>query len=199
MGIHMSEIIVSHALNAGPQVLWYPHLAAELAAEGHRVTVPQLPEPAAPAAGPWLKTITEAAAAVDPAETVLVGHSLGGVNLLRLLEQHDTETRGAFAGVVLVATMSHEVGYDVLQPFFAGGFDWARIRRAAGQVRLLVAADDPVLVPDVYGHVRDFVTELGATATVRPDGGHLPNWTPEDLPDLALPEVAALVREVLRG
>ncbi|MFJ8041168.1 alpha/beta hydrolase [Kitasatospora sp. NPDC096147] len=193
----MSEIIVSHAFSAGPEVLWYPGLKAELEAEGHRVTIPALPEPQAPEVGGWAAALAGAAAGADPAGTVLVGHSLGGVNLLRVLEQHDTEGRGAFAGVVLVATMSREVGYDALAPFFAGGFDWARIRAAAGRVRVLVADDDPVLAPDVHVHVRDFVEELGAGAVVLPEGGHLPNWGSDSLPEVRLPQVAALVREVL--
>ncbi|MFE3449210.1 alpha/beta hydrolase [Nonomuraea sp. NPDC059194] len=112
----------------------------ELTARGHEVRVPQLPDPEAPQPEAWLKTL--AAEVADPADTVLVGHSIGGVNVLRLLEQHDS---AIFAGALLVATPAHEVGYDALAGFFAGGFDWARIRRAAAQIRVLVAVDDPVL------------------------------------------------------
>ncbi|MFI5528311.1 RBBP9/YdeN family alpha/beta hydrolase [Kitasatospora sp. NPDC051853] len=193
----MGEIIVSHAFSAGPEVLWYPSLKAELEAEGHRVEIPGLPEPHAPSVDGWVKTVEQAAAEVDPGRTVLVGHSLGSVGLLRALERHDTGGRGAFAGVVLVASMSREVGYEALAPFFAGGFDWARIRAAAGPVRVLVAADDPVLAPDVYAHVREFTEQLGATAVVLPEGGHLPNWTPDAVPVVRVPQVAALVRELL--
>ncbi|GAA1969677.1 RBBP9/YdeN family alpha/beta hydrolase [Kitasatospora viridis] len=193
----MSTVIVSHAITTTPDDLWYPHLKADLTADGRQVLVPALPDPNSPQPAAWAAGITGLTAAVEPAETVLVGHSLGGVNLLRVLQQHDTERRGAFAGVVLVATMAHEVGYDPLKEFFDGDFDWQRIRAAAGRVRILVAADDPVLVPEPFEHVRTFVTELGATAVVLPEGGHLPNWSPGALPEVTVPQVTALVREIL--
>lgn len=127
-------------------------------------------------------------------ETVLVGHSLGGVSVLRLLQEHDTEAEGAFAGVVFVASMSGEVGYDALAPFFSPEFDWARIRGAARGFRVLHAADDPVTGEKTSEHVMRFVTELGATARVTASGGHFPS-TGVSL--LELPDAVRLIREVL--
>lgn len=161
----MSTVVVSHELSSSPDQAWYGHLAATLTE--HDVRVPQMPEPDAPQPEPWLQTI--AAEVTDPSDTVLVGHSLGGVNLLRLLQRHEGEP---FAGVVLVAAMAHEVGYDLLALFFEGGFDWERIRNAAKQFRVLVAIDDPVLTPNPLEHVQLFATHLGATSVVTPDGIH---------------------------
>lgn len=161
----MSTVVVSHEYASGPDQAWYGHLAATLAA--HDVRVPQMPNPEAPEPEPWLAAVT--AEVTDPSDTVLVGHSLGGVNLLRVLQRHE----GApFAGVVLVASMAHEVGYENLAPFFDGGFDWERIRNAAKQFRVLVAIDDPVLTPEPLEHVRLFTTHLGAKSLVTPDGVH---------------------------
>lgn len=187
----MSRVVVAHELNSGPDQAWYPHLSAELTALGHQVAVPPLPDPAAPSPEPWLKaTLAEVTSAPD---TVLVGHSLGGVNVLRLLQAHDVERDGAFAGVVLVASMAHEVGYDVLAPFFEGGFDWARIRAAAKGFRVLVALDDPVLTPDPLEHVRLFAEHLGATSVVTPGGVHFSRLQNRR----ELHEAVALVSELL--
>ncbi|MFE6859106.1 alpha/beta fold hydrolase [Nocardia sp. NPDC057668] len=133
----------------------------------HDVRVPQMPNPEAPEPQPWLDAVR--AEITDPADTVLVGHSLGGVTMLRALERHEGEP---FAGLVLVAAMAHEVGYDQLAPFFDGGFDWDRIRNAAKGFRVLVAVDDPVLTPAPLEHVQLFATHLGAKALVTPDGIH---------------------------
>lgn len=117
----MSEIVVSHGYGASADSVWFPYLTERLAAVGHRVTVPRLPHTEAPRLGPWRETFGDAALAAGPAgSTVLVGHSIGGVNVLRLLEQHDPEVNGVFAGVLLVATSAHEVGYNELAPFFEG-------------------------------------------------------------------------------
>ncbi|MFC9997795.1 RBBP9/YdeN family alpha/beta hydrolase [Nocardia sp. NPDC127526] len=182
----MSTIVVSHEFASSPDQAWYGHLAAALG--DHDVRVPQMPDPEAPQPEPWLRAVT--AEISDPADTVLVGHSLGGVNLLRLLERHE----GApFAGVVLVASMAHEVGYDQLAGFFEGGFDWERIRKAAEQFRVLVAIDDPVLTPDPLEHVRLFAANLEAKAVVTPDGIHFSRL--QDRRELH--EAVALVEEVL--
>ncbi|QLY30086.1 alpha/beta fold hydrolase [Nocardia huaxiensis] len=161
----MSTVVISHEYASSPDQAWYEHLAATL--DAHDVRTPQMPDPEAPQPEPWLRAVAEQI--TDPADTVLVGHSLGGVNLLRLLQRHEGEP---FAGVVLVAAMAHEVGYDQLAAFFEDGFDWARIRNAAKQFRVLAAIDDPVLTPDPLDHVRLFTTHLGAKSIVTADGIH---------------------------
>ncbi|WP_460720904.1 RBBP9/YdeN family alpha/beta hydrolase [Nocardia heshunensis] len=188
----MSTIVVSHGYAMAPEAHWYPYLRSSLS--GDDVRVPALPEPANPVAADWLSALQKELVDVPAGDTVLVGHSLGGVNVLRLLEQHDTAADGAFAGVVLVASMAGEVGYDALAPFFDGGFDWARIRNAAKSFRILHAADDPVTGAATPDHIMRFVTELGATATVTPTGGHFPS-TGETA--VSLPEALRLVRETL--
>ncbi|MFJ4091758.1 alpha/beta fold hydrolase [Kitasatospora sp. NPDC089913] len=191
----MSEIVVSHGYGAGDDSVWFPYLTEQLAAAGHRVTVPRLPDSAAPRLEPWRKTYGDAALAAGPTgSTVLVGHSIGGVNVLRFLEQHDPDTQGVFAGVLLVATSAHEVGYDALAEFFEGGFDWARIRRSARRFRVLQAMDDPVNRPDPTEHVRLLVEGLGATAVLTATGAHF-GATPDD--HVEVPEAVRLVTELL--
>jgi predicted alpha/beta hydrolase family esterase len=194
----MSKVVVSHAIEVGPESIWYPQLSDDLVADGHQVDIVRFPDPQAPDADTWLETLTEATAAASPTDTVLVGHSLGGVNTLRLLQRHDVERNGPFAAVVLVATMAHSVGYDALAAFFEPAFDWATIRRAAREFRVLIAADDPVLTPDPIEHLTQFVTGLSATGIVKPTGGHFPIWSPEAPPHLPrLPEVTRLVLDGL--
>ncbi|GAA1234752.1 alpha/beta hydrolase [Kitasatospora nipponensis] len=191
----MSEIVLAHGYGASDDSVWFPYLTEQLAVVGHRVTVPRLPGTEAPQLEPWRKAYGEAALAAGPAAgTVLVGHSIGGVNVLRFLEQHDPESYGVFAGVVLVAASAHEVGYEALASFFETEFDWARIRRSARAFRILQAMDDPVNQPDPTEHVRLFVQGLGATAVVTPAGGHF-GATPDD--HVEVPEVVRLVTELL--
>ncbi|MCM3885524.1 alpha/beta hydrolase [Frankia sp. R82] len=190
----MSTIIVSHGYGSSDDSVWFPYLRAALEVRGHRVDIPHLPDTAAPRLEPWRTVLAARARVASAGDTVLVGHSLGGVNVLRLLEQHDVDNEGAFAGAVLVSTASHEVGYDALAEFFAEPFDWPRIRRAAGQFRVLAAVDDPVNVPDPVEHVKDLVTGLGATAVVTPTGAHF-GATPDDHMDL--PEALRLVLDCL--
>lgn len=170
----MSTIVIAHGYAMAPALHWYPWLAERLAADGHLVEVPTLPDAAAPNPGAWHKTLTSATDAA-PADTVLVGHSLGGVSLLRLLQQHDAAEHGAYRGVVLIASMAKEVGYDQLAGFFQPAFDWPGIRSAACAFRVLHAADDPVTGAATADHIMTFATRLGAEVTITPEGGHFPS------------------------
>ncbi|MGE7388280.1 RBBP9/YdeN family alpha/beta hydrolase [Streptomyces sp. NPDC004126] len=190
----MSRIVIAHGYGMSSGEHWYRAVARELSEEGHEALVPDFPEPFAPDAGAWLKELSAQVEGAPAGETVLVGHSLGGVNVLRLLQEHDTEGEGPFAGAVFVASMAGEVGYDALAPFFSPEFDWVRIRAAARGFRVLHAADDPVTGAATPEHVMRFVTELGATATVTASGGHFPS-TGESR--LELPDAVRLIREVL--
>ncbi|GAA1965222.1 RBBP9/YdeN family alpha/beta hydrolase [Catenulispora subtropica] len=189
----MSKIVIAHAVEMRPDDIWYPYLRDELTARGHHVEIPALPDPFKPEAGPWLEALR--AAAGDGEATVLVGHSLGAVDVLRLLQQHQGTP---FRGVLLVAGMVHEVGYEALDHFFEPRFDWPAIRAAAHGFRTLVAADDPVLVPSPFEHAATLVSQLGAIARIEATGGHYPIWSPE-IPAVlpALPQALDLVLELL--
>ena len=186
----MSTIVVSHGLGAGPGSVWFPWFTAELEARGHQVVIPALPEPDGPDPLSWRQALAEAAQVAPASDTVLVGHSIGGVNVLRMLEAHD----GVFAGAVLVSTAAREVGYDALAGFFSPPFDWERIRASAWRFRVLAAADDPVNIADPVMHVGVLVRELAATAVVLPDGGHLGAF-PDD--HIELPEAVRLALDCL--
>ncbi|GAA1658611.1 RBBP9/YdeN family alpha/beta hydrolase [Actinoplanes couchii] len=189
----MSTIVISHAYGNDEHSVWYPYLREQLQQRGHTVEVPNLPDAQTPRLQPWRTAFAERALATPAGETVLVGHSIGAVNILRFLEQHDPERDGVFAGVVLVAAPAHEVGYDALAEFFTEPFDWATIRRSARHFHVLAAADDPVLTPDPFEHVAIHVTELGATGTVLPGGSHF-GAGPDD--HIEVPEAVRLVLDI---
>jgi uncharacterized protein len=189
----MSTIVVSHAYGNDENSVWYPYLGEQLQPLGHKVEVPNLPGTQAPSPAPWRAALAERALTAPASETVLVGHSIGGVNVLRFLEQHDADRDGVLAGVLLVATPAHEVGYDALAAFFAEPFDWAKIRRSARRFHVLIAADDAVLTPNPFEHVAIFVNDLGATATVTAEGAHF-GAGPDD--HIEVPEAVRLVLEL---
>jgi len=183
----MSTVVIAHSFGSDGTSAWHPQARRDLEALGHTVKVPDLPDTNAPQPKAWKAAFADHTRASAPQDTILVGHSIGGVNVLRFLEEHDP-TAGAFAGVVLVATPAHEVGYEALAAFFDKPFDWHSISRAASHFRVLVAADDPVLVPDPFEHAAILVQALQATATARPSGAHF--MDPE------LPGLVELVEQI---
>lgn len=189
----MAGIVVSHGYRMTPEDHWYPHLADDLTkTHGHDVRVPPLPHPHRPRPEAWLKTLASHTHDLPAPQTVLVGHSLGGIVTLRLLEQHDPTAHGPFAGAVLVASPATDAGYTELSPFYSPGFAWPRIRRAARAFHVLHAADDPVTGADTPAHVLTWIRDLHATATLTPAGGHFPS------PGGTCPRLPEAVRLVLR-
>lgn len=192
----MGTVIIAHGFAVTPRHHWYPAVASAVTGAGHNVVVPPLPNASAPQAQEWVAALHAQVGRFAAPETVLIGHSLGGVALLRLLEQHDAAAAGMFAGVVLVTTPAHAVGYAGQEPFFEPVFAWRRIKESARRYQVIATADDPVAVPDPFEHVKTFVHGLGATATIKPDGGHLPSTGSEllDLPE-ATDRALAWLRE----
>ncbi|WP_426513245.1 alpha/beta fold hydrolase [Dactylosporangium sp. McL0621] len=191
----MSTVVISHGYGADYNSVWFPYARKALEAKGHRVHIPNLPDSNAPELGPWRAALRKLTTDTNPADTVLVGHSVGGINVLRLLQGHDVGASGPFAGAVLVATPARiPAGYESLAGFFAEPFDWPRLRRAAREYRILTAADDPVLQPDPAQHVKELVVGLQATATLTATGAHY-GATPDDHIDL--PEAIRLVLDCL--
>ncbi len=178
----MKQVVISHGFQVTPELtwgdppglLWYPALKETLTKKGYTVNIPLLPDTNHPRVGPWTDGLRRAVDG-DPASTILVGHSVGGANVLRYLERREGEQ--PFAGAVLVSTNAFDVGYTDLAEFFATAFEYERIRKNVKQMVIIFAIDDPVLAPDALKHGLTFLKNLDARMIVLPSGGH---FTPFD-------------------
>ena len=120
---------------------------------------------------------------------VLIGHSVGGITVLRYLESLDLEE--PFAQTILVATNVFDVGYEeITAEFLATALNYERIKKNVRQVVAISAIDDPVLAPDPVKHGLVLLQQLDAKLIVLPRGGH---FTPlDDCRDL-LEEIEASI------
>jgi len=158
--------IILHGTHGHPDNVWYPWLAARLAARGYVVERPHYPGLNVEPVATFLPQVL-AAHEID-GETVLVGHSGGAALLLALLEHLDAPV----AQTVLVAgyaTRPNESEEPVLQD----AYDWGRIRANAGELVLLNSVRDPYGCDAVQG--RAMFDRLGGTLVVR-DDGHFGDW-----------------------
>src|SRR5579859_5710282 len=179
----MKQIVIAHALEVTseftwgdpPRLLWYPAAKEALTKKGYMVKIPALPDAAHPRLGPWTNALHAEVDSV-PASTVLVGHSVGGITVLRYLESLDLEE--PFAQAILVATNVFDVGYEeITAEFLATALNYERIKKNVRQVVAISAIDDPVLAPDPVKHGLILLQQLDAKLIVLPRGGH---FTPLD-------------------
>jgi predicted alpha/beta hydrolase family esterase len=187
------KVVIAHAITATPDWSWYPAVSKTLRAAGAQVAVPQLPNAEAPRLESWLHVLARESSR-EPARTVLVGHSLGGVCVLRFLESREDGAE-PFAGVVLVATNSTDIGFEAAREFFETPLDFSRARTQARRFASIVAVDDPVIGPEPWRHSLRFVEGLGASALLLPAGGHLGRIA--GVTDL--PQVSAMVIDMLES
>jgi len=140
----MKNAYIFHGTEGNPQENWFPWLKKELEEVGVETIVPQLTDSAHPNMNEWL---TEASTFKTGSDTILIGHSLGAVFILRMLE------RGHKAkAVYLVAPFLHDLGWDVLEKslFFADTFDWYKIKKQCGHFEVFASKNDPyVSIEDV--------------------------------------------------
>ena len=163
------RVIISHGTLGHPGRAWFPWLAAQLQELGIEVVLPHYPTPEEQSLESWLAAFREAAAELR-SDDILVGHSLGAVFSLRLLEHYRLPIKGTF----LVAAFAGPIGnlrFDALNTTFVEApFDWAAIRDCAGVLKSYSSDNDP-FVPLSLG--LELAAYLNIKAEIIPNGGHL--------------------------
>lgn len=159
------RVILIHGYGADPDSHWFPWLKDQLGA--NNVTIPALPDSSAPDAATWVRLAAEAIAQADE-NTVVIGHSLGGITALRGLAAQPDGFR--VAGVVLVAGFAEDLpGYDALNPFTVQDVDIEALRSTSLNRTVFVADVDPVLDTAIVKRLAD---RFGADLIEVPGAGH---------------------------
>jgi predicted alpha/beta hydrolase family esterase len=159
------RIIVAHGYLASPEKHWFPWLVEQY--DPGVVRVPTLPNSTNPQPGPWLKTLQDAVGTVDD-DTVLIGHSLGSITTLRLLEA--LPRPWTLRGLILVAGFAQPLpNLPKLDPFTAAPLDVQAIRDGARRRHVFGSDNDTTVAPPITAAL---ARSLDAPLTVIPGGGH---------------------------
>jgi predicted alpha/beta hydrolase family esterase len=137
----MKNAIIFHGTEGYPEENWFPWLKGELEKVGYKVSVPQFPSPPIVPAkiAEWWEILKSYNIDED---TVLIGHSLGGKFLLRILEKLDKPVQvavfvGTPIGIQPIANNERD------NAFTGNGFDWERIKSNAKRFEVFQSDTDP--------------------------------------------------------
>lgn len=166
------RVCVTPRWGGGPDDDWYPWLRREL--RDHDVMMARLrPTPGAPTIEACVEELRGVIGDDREvlARTVLVGHSVGCQATLRFLESLPDGARAL--GVLCVAGWWWvDQPWETIRPWIERPLDRARVRRAAGPVRVLISEDDP-FTSDHAQNARQWEHALGAEVTLLEGARHL--------------------------
>lgn len=137
----MPNAFIFHGTAGHPQENWFPWLKAQLELLGYEVFVPQFPTPENQTPEHWMKAFEPYKDRLSE-ETVLIGHSLGGSFLLRLLEQIPVVIKAAIFVATPIGILPTKF-YETDKPFIDSPFNWEKIRTHARQFFVFHSDNDP--------------------------------------------------------
>lgn len=181
------KVVLMHGKDTNPGEKWYPWFTEQMKAHDIKCLVPALPRSEDPVMGEWLEELENTH---PDEETILIGHSRGGVCVMRYLERLPVDAR--IKKVILVATnagsakaiaISGESNYG----FYAeDGYDFEKIKSHCDDFVVFHSRDDR-WVPFSAGE--ENARGLDAVFHIFNDKGHFGK---------ALGEFPELVEEVLQ-
>ncbi len=167
------KVVIFHGWGANSQSNWFPWLKKELEKHNLEVYCPDLPNSQFPEQEEWLHKV-ESLTEYDE-DTILIGHSLGTVLILRLLEKYKVNV--AF----LVAGFDRHLNIEEIKSFFKEPFDYNTIKNNA-DIYMLSSDNDPYIELDI---AQNLSKTLGAELKVFNNKGHLSAGTKKgEFPEL---------------
>lgn len=161
------NVFIFHGTAGYPEENWFPWLKHKLEAEGDQVFVPQFPMPEGQSAEAWFKILATYSDRINE-QTVFVGHSLGGLFLLCVLEKLETPCAlAAFVGTPIGEKPI--LNYERDGAFCGFSFDWNKIKNNARQ-RIVFHSDNDPYVGLENG--KKLANHLGVKLNFVPQAGH---------------------------
>lgn len=164
-----NNIFIFHGTEGYPEENWFPWLKEKLEEKDYKVFVPHFPSPPIVPSkiSEWFEVLRKYEQYINE-NTIFVGHSLGGVFALRILEKLKYPVRAVF----LVGTpigVKPIANYDRDSSFSGFDFDWATIKNNSKHFTVYQSDNDPHVGLE---NGKQLSKELGVELTFIPNAGH---------------------------
>lgn len=163
------NFFIIHGTEGYPEENWFPWLKQELEELGHNVFVPQFPSPPVVPSkiSEWFEVWKDYEKDIDE-NTVIIGHSLGGIFSLRVLEKlKDPIFAAYFVGTPV--GVKPILNYDRDSSFSGFNFNWPAIKNKAKHFSVYQSDDDPYVS---LGNGEELAKQLGIKLSFVPNAGH---------------------------
>lgn len=164
-----SNVFIFHGTEGYPKENWFPWLKEKLEAKSLKVFVPQFPTPPIVAAklSEWFEVLKNYEQYINE-DTIIVGHSLGGVFALRVLEKLKRPIKATFLVGAPVGIKPLR-NYDRDNSFSGFDFDWSAIKENSKHFTIFQSDNDRYVS---LANGEKLAQELGVDLTFIPNAGH---------------------------
>jgi uncharacterized protein len=142
----MRTLVLFHDAYARPTDDWFPWVKAQAEARGMRVIAPGFPQPPSATLASWQAAWNGLSFTPD-ADTIFVGHGLGAVFALRLIETLPSSIAGTILVAPYTTAPAHVAIAEVSKSFLETPLDWDTIKTKSGRVTIFGGSDDPFVLP----------------------------------------------------
>ncbi len=164
----MRNVLIFHGTGGSPEGNWFPWLTQKLEAKNCTVFVPKFPHPKDSPLPDWLSVLKNYEQYIDQ-DSILIGHSLGGLFLLRVLEKLKQPVHAAFfvAAPIGIKPIRY---YDSDFAFSGFDFNWPEIKKKAKHFVVYHSDTDPYVS---LANGEQLAKNLGVKLSFVPNAGHL--------------------------
>ena len=164
-----SNVFIFHGTEGYPEENWFPWLKEKLEAKGCQVIVPKFPTPPIVPAKitEWFGVLKNYEQEINE-NTILVGHSLGGVFSLRILEELKQPVKAVFLTGTPIG-VKPILNYERDSSFSGFDFDWEKIKKNAKHFEVFHSDNDPFVG---LGNGKELAKNLGVELSFVPNAGH---------------------------
>lgn len=163
----MTNAFIIHGTGGHPKENWFPWLKDKLESLDYKVIIPQFPTPENQTLESWFEVFEKFKEFYTP-DTILIGHSLGGAFLLRVLEKYDIKIKAAYIVSAPIGVLPIK-NYNGDHPFIGHAFDWDRIRNHAEKFSIFHSDNDPYVC---LGNGEQLAKHMKTELTFKPNSGH---------------------------
>ncbi|MDL5165846.1 alpha/beta hydrolase [Proteus faecis] len=162
------RLFIIHGYTASPEDNWFPWLKEKLEALGYHVDVPDMPESNSPDPKRWQQRLIDANIKLDE-DTILVGHSLGCITLLRFLSEQASENT-KIGGYILVAGFNREQDNLLeLNSHICEDLDYNKLIKISDKRVSVISSNDPAVDPQAS---KDLANSLQTKIFIEDNAGH---------------------------
>ncbi|MBU0570100.1 alpha/beta hydrolase [Patescibacteria group bacterium] len=163
----MKNALILHGIEGYAGIHWQKWLCDELVKKEYKVVMPDLPNPNRPDRKKWLRVAKSLTRDVDFSEFVIIGHSLGVVTALDLIESVGKKIKA----LISVSGFVKDYGVELNSYFLRERtIDLNKIRNLVEQTFVIYSDNDPYVPQEILKHLAD---GLDAKPVIIKNGGHI--------------------------